>query len=34
MDREAQWATVHGDHKESETTQQLTLSLSFAFIQK
>ena len=27
MDRGAWWATVHGGHKESETTERLTLSL-------
>ena len=24
MDREAQWAIIHGGHKESDTTEQLT----------
>ena len=28
MDREVWWATVHWGHKESDTTEQLTLSLS------
>ena len=27
MDRGAWWATVHGGHKESDTTERLTLSL-------
>ena len=28
MDRGAWWATVHGDHKELDTTERLTLSLT------
>ena len=28
MDRGDWWATVHGGHKESDTTEQLRLSLS------
>ena len=29
MDRGAWWAIVHGDHKEVDTAEQLTLSLFF-----
>ena len=29
MDRGAWWATVHGGHKEVDTTEPLTLSLQF-----
>ena len=29
MDRGAWWAIVHGDHKELDTAEQLTLSLLF-----
>ena len=28
MDRVAWWAIVHGGHRESDTTEQLTLHLS------
>ena len=28
MDRGAWWATVHGGHRESDATEQLTLPLS------
>ena len=31
MDRGAWWAIVHGDHKELDTAEQLTLSLLFFF---
>ena len=31
MDRGAWWATVHGVPKESDTTERLTLSLSYQF---
>ena len=34
MDREAWQATVHGVTKESDTTEQLTLSLFFTVILK
>ena len=32
MDRGAWWAIVHGGHKEPDTTEQLTLSLSFMVV--
>ena len=31
MDREAWWDTVHGGHKVSDTTEQLTLSVILSF---
>ena len=34
MDRGAWWATVHGGHKESGTTEQLTRTLDYQMITK
>ena len=32
MDRGACWATVHGGHKESDTTESLTYTHTFVYI--
>ena len=34
MDRGIWWATVHGVHKESDTTEQLTFSFTFLLNRK